>query len=124
MSASCCLIDREKGVAWIVYQGVADELYANLRSYGVDFIPSLYSGRVGITFRRALNDAALEVLSGSAATVVELMTVRRGVTKRDEREFYTALVVVQSCQRVEKHESVQARDLADWVKTMKVGGAA
>jgi len=117
MSANCLTVDREAGVAWIGYQGCADELAANLRAYGVEFIPTLHFGRIGIRFRNALNDAALGVLKDAAAEVVDLMTVRRGITERDERRFFTSLVIVQSCQKIDKDESVQGKELSDWIRS-------
>lgn len=117
MSARLDFIDHDAGVVWVSYEGRGDELATNLRVYCVDFVPSLRVGRVGIPFRTPLRAETAEVLTDAAVGVVDLLTVRRGVTKREEREFGSKLITIQSFQS--RAESQQARDLSAWVSSRR-----
>jgi len=101
MSARVEKDDHEVGVLWIIYEGRGDELAANLRTYCVDFVPSLYFSRVGIPFRQGLDSEPTEfgVFAAAACSMIDLLTACRGVTEREEREFGTNLFIVQACQQ-------------------------
>ncbi len=99
MSARVEKADHEVGVLWITYEGRGDELSANLRSYCVDFVPSLYFSRIGISFRPGLDSEAFGIFDAAALSMIDLLTARRGVTEREEREFAKSLLIVQFCQR-------------------------
>jgi len=101
MSAHLDYIDKEKRVLWISYIGRGDELEANLRTYGVEYIPAPHSGRVGIGYSRPAPEdkGKSSELSENAVTIVALLTIRSGVTRSQELDFAYALSVVQGYQR-------------------------
>jgi len=101
MSARLDYIDKEKRVLWIVYEGRGDELEANLRTYGIEYVPTFRNGRVGIGYSRSApedKDKSSQ-LSECAVTVVALLTIRSGITKSQENDFAYALSMVQGYQR-------------------------
>lgn len=100
MSARVEKADDEVGVLWIIYEGRGDELAANLQTYCVEFVPSLYFSRVGIPYRPGLSSqpTAFGVFAGAACSMIDLLTACRGVTEQEEREFAVNLMTVQSSQ--------------------------
>jgi hypothetical protein len=90
-------IDREKKVLWISYDGRGDELEANLRAYGVYYVPGFRNGRVGIEFARPCLEAQghASKLTEAAVTIVSILTMRSGVTKQMEEDFICSLQIVQ-----------------------------
>jgi len=100
MSAHIDFIDRAKRVLWICYEGRGDELEMNLRTYGVEYVPAFRHGRVGISYARSCPEDKGEhaLLADSAEELVEILTMRSGVTKKQEKHFAAALSIVQSYQ--------------------------
>jgi hypothetical protein len=100
LSAHLSQIDREKKVLWISYEGRGDELEMNLRAYGVRYVPGFCNGRVGIEYSRRDNPplGRSSELDEAAVTLVDILTMRQGVTKRHEAAFIAAQGVVQQHQ--------------------------
>ena len=121
MSARVSSVDRDAGVVWIAYEGRGDELSANLSVYGVAFVPALRNGVVGITFKKALGDDLVSVFGDAASDLISVLTARSGITERHERMFATSLMIVQMGQG--RDDSQQARDLSEWVRGARIGGA-
>jgi hypothetical protein len=100
-------IDREKKVLWISYEGQGDELEANLRAYGVEYVPGFRNGRVGIEFTSECLEAngRPSKLAEAAVTLVAILTMRSGVTKSMEKDFFSALSDVQAHSRTYEEEA-------------------
>ena len=100
MSSHIDFIDTAKRVLWVCYEGRGDELEMNLRIYGVEYIPAFRNGRVGISFTRYCPEEKDEraELSQAAEDLVDILTQRSGVTKKQERRFADALSIVQHFQ--------------------------
>ena len=100
MSAHIDFIDRAKRVLWICYEGRGDELEMNLRIYGIEYVPAFRNGRVGISFTRYCPEEKGEQaeLAKAAEDLVDILTQRSGVTKKQERRFADALSIVQHFQ--------------------------
>ncbi|HOX30889.1 MAG TPA: hypothetical protein PLB91_01085 [Spirochaetales bacterium] len=100
MSAHIDFIDTTKRVIWACYEGRGDELEANLRGYGVEYIPTFRNGRIGIGFARYCPEERGEQaqLAKAVEDLVDILTQRSGVTKQQERRFVEALSIVQSFQ--------------------------
>jgi hypothetical protein len=93
VSAAIDFVDPQKRVMWISYEGRGDELEANLRAYGVEYVPDFRHGRVGITY-------TLKAAPEDAVTLVDILTMRCGVNKGHEDAFHGALYRVQEVQHV------------------------
>jgi len=100
MSTHLEFIDREKQVLWICYEGRGDELEMNLRIYSVRYVPGFRNGRVGIEYTRWDNPllGQKSALVEAAVTIVDILTMRQGVTKRHEATFVESLGIVQQHQ--------------------------
>jgi hypothetical protein len=94
-------IDRAKRVLWLSYDGQGDQLEANLRAYGVEYVPDFRHGRVGISFTQSCpeTEGARGLLSDSTEDLLQILTTRSGITIAMEKKFFCALTVVQEHQR-------------------------
>lgn len=100
MSAYAERFDRETRTLWVSYDGRGDELEANLRAYAVDYVPGFHYSRIGLSYHPGLTEEGRENFRENAEIVIDLLTARRGISPAEERRFATALVVVQSYQRL------------------------
>lgn len=121
MSVTQTKVDRDARVVWVYFDGRQDELALNLRTYGLEYVPSVYRGSVGLTFRSGMRDDALAVFISSARTIIDLLTAQRGITKKEEAEFGINLVVAQMCQRTTEELPVQGRELDAWIRARQAG---
>lgn len=101
MSAHVDFIDRGARVAWVTFDGRGDELGANLKAYCIEHIPGIRFGRVGISFQSAYPETEGKEggFSKACSIVVDLLTRRQSVTKREEESFAGALEFIQNAQR-------------------------
>jgi hypothetical protein len=102
MSAHVDFIDKAKRILWMSYDGQGDQLEANLRAYGVEYVPDFRHGRVGISFVRPCSSDGLmksNTLEYAACEIIDILTMRSGVTKSHESRFMNALATVQEHQR-------------------------
>ena len=100
MSAHVDYIDREKRVVWISFLGRGDGLKVDLQSNAVDYVPSFYLGRIGLTYCRALPEDRGEIgrFSRAAVELVEVLTARSGITREMRDKFISSLHEIQTAQ--------------------------
>jgi hypothetical protein len=101
VNAHVDFIDREKRVVWVSYVGRGDELRANLAGYAVDYVPSFFLGRVGLTYSRSCPEDRGEAgrFSEAAVTIISILTMRAGITKGMREEFGICLHEIQTAQK-------------------------
>jgi hypothetical protein len=95
-------VNRRESSVVVYLSGSVPELAANLRAYCVDYriLPgeSGLATFLGIPYAGTLPDDRLEVFIDAIRRMVEILGVRGRLTAGDEKDFATALLVVQSCQ--------------------------
>ena len=120
-------IDEQARVVHISFSGVREELLANMRCYGVKFLPALTNrNTVGIPYKAGMRKEAVALFAKSAMEIIDIWTMRGGVTKRIESDFARAFLVVAANQAESEDGSEEGRQIAEWVKkrSATVGGAA
>lgn len=98
MSAHLDFDDQEMKVLWITFDGRADELEANLRMYGIEYVAPFHHGRVGITYVEPIVKHGRREFIGASETLIDILTMRQGINDDDRKRFHSALVIVQKGQ--------------------------
>lgn len=98
MSTHIDFVDRVARVAWICFDGRGDELEANMRAYGIEYVPAFRQGCVGVTYRMGIEETVRARFFDAAVEAVDLLTMRRGITRAQEETFAVDLGLVQDCQ--------------------------
>lgn len=98
-------VNRRDSSVMVYLSGSVPELAANLRAYCVEYriLPgeSGLATFLGIPFAGTLPEDRLEVFIDAIRRMVEILGTRGRLSAMDEKDFATALLVVQSCQVIQ-----------------------
>jgi hypothetical protein len=120
-------IDEQARVVHISFSGVREELLANMRCYGIKFLPTLTNrNTVGIPYKAGLGKEAVALFAKSAMEIIDIWTMRGGVTKRIESDFARSFLVVTANQADSDDGSEEGRQISEWIRRQvaTAGGAA
>ena len=69
-----------------------------MRAYGIEYVPGFRHGRVGVTYRLGLSESVRAKFFDAAVETIELLTMRKGITRAQEELFAADLGLLQFCQ--------------------------